>query len=235
MSSPLERLRLQLDVLFQSDAEGRLLAVNEPGQPPAPRVFLGRTPEGNLWRVNAGLSAETRRTLESLCAGEPVSAALEPAPRCADALRGTLEADAPVTAVFRGPAFHFPDDFAYPTSAEQIDASRPASVAALHPHFPELARDVRDVEPCLAVIQDDVAISAAFSARSSALASECGVVTAPAHRGRGHAVSVVAAWAEATRRMGHSPLYSTEWSNAASRRVSEKLGLVLYGEDFHLR
>jgi hypothetical protein len=45
---------------------------------------------------------------------------------------------------------------------------------------------------------------------------------------------VVAAWANAIRAGGRIPLYGTAWSNASSRAVARKLGLVMYGEDFRL-
>jgi hypothetical protein len=38
----------------------------------------------------------------------------------------------------------------------------------------------------------------------------------------------------AMRRAGLIPLYRTSWDNAALLEVARRLGLVLYGEDFHL-
>jgi hypothetical protein len=45
-------MALQLDVLFESDADGRLLRWRSPGSEAEapPRFFLGRTLHGQLWR-----------------------------------------------------------------------------------------------------------------------------------------------------------------------------------------
>ncbi len=58
--------------------------------------------------------------------------------------------------------------------------------------------------------------------------------TLEAHRGRGYATDVTAAWAHAVHRRGFEPLYSTSRGNAASLSVARRLGLVCYGEDLHI-
>ena len=63
---------------------------------------------------------------------------------------------------------------------------------------------------------------------------EAGVETSPAWRRKGHARAVVAAWALAVRASGLLPLYSTDWSNAASRGVAASLDLVAFGEDWNI-
>jgi hypothetical protein len=47
-------------------------------------------------------------------------------------------------------------------------------------------------------------------------------------------VNVVAAWAEAVRRSGALPLYSTSSDNLASQSVATKLGATPFGVDFHV-
>lgn len=54
--------------LFTHDDGARLLTVNEPsGGAPAPRLFLGRTRQGNLWRFRSDLPDVLVRELEALC------------------------------------------------------------------------------------------------------------------------------------------------------------------------
>src|SRR6266851_4539878 len=50
--------------------------------------------------------------------------------------------------------------------------------------------------------------------------------------GRGFAPRVTSAWAAAIRSSGRIPLYSTSWTNSASRAVARKLGLVQYAVDW---
>ncbi|MGO9606910.1 MAG: GNAT family N-acetyltransferase [Candidatus Binataceae bacterium] len=79
-------------------------------------------------------------------------------------------------------------------------------------------------------------VSVCFCAnRNSDPAIEAGVETAAAFRGRGFAPRVTAAWACAIRASGRIPLYTTDWSNTASRAVARKLGLIQYASDWSLR
>jgi hypothetical protein len=40
-------------------------------------------------------------------------------------------------------------------------------------------------------------------------------------------------WAAALRAQGREPHYGTSWSNLASRAIASKLGLLIWGEDWH--
>jgi predicted GNAT family acetyltransferase len=97
-----------------------------------------------------------------------------------------------------------------------------AWVRAVQPHEHPLAVSRKERGEVVAVCH---------SSRSTLVGAEAGVETAPAYRGRGLAGEVVLAWATAVRVEGRLPLYSTDWSNLASRAVARKLGLAMYGED----
>ncbi|MDQ3745777.1 MAG: GNAT family N-acetyltransferase, partial [Acidobacteriota bacterium] len=73
MRTDLELMSIHARALFTHDAESRLLFVNEPGSAsaPAPRLFLGRTRAGNVWRFRADLPESLTEELGSLCAYEP--------------------------------------------------------------------------------------------------------------------------------------------------------------------
>ena len=64
-----------------------------------------------------------------------------------------------------------------------------------------------------------------FCARRSDAAAEAGVETVAAFRGRGLALRVTAAWAQAIRSSGRLAIYSTSWNNKSSLAVARKLGL----------
>jgi hypothetical protein len=107
------------------------------------------------------------------------------------------------------------------------------------PDLPDLRdlSDRSDPQPetdCFAIVRGGSLVSACWTSRFlPGIAAEAGVETRGLERGQGHAARVVSAWASAMRQAGVEPLYSTEWSNAASRAVARKLGLVPNGEDLH--
>ena len=230
-------LEIQLETLFGVGDDGRLLAVNEPGLPPAPRFFLGRTRNRNLVRYRHDLPADLVRTLDSLVAAEPVGAALtgEP-PATYDSIRAALQAHGPVRDEWRGPAYRFPDDLpagAFETPLPLVEVGA-INAGILQGQFASLATVLPAILPCVAVVAEGAAVAVCHAARRSARAAEAGVATLPGFRGRGYGSAVVAAWARAVRRTGLLPLYSTSWDNTASRRLAQRLGLVPYAEDIHL-
>ena len=60
----LELLDIQIDNVFTHDAAGRIVAINEPDGDPAPRFFLGRTGEGNTWRIRHDVPESIARRLK---------------------------------------------------------------------------------------------------------------------------------------------------------------------------
>ena len=77
-----------------------------------------------------------------------------------------------------------------------------------------------------------VAVALAFCSRIPGQATEAGVETIPAARGRGYAGAVVATWANALLSRSVLPMYSTSWDNVASQRIAAKFGMLRYGEDW---
>jgi hypothetical protein len=235
--SDLAWLALQLDVLFESDAAGRLLRSRSPGSEgePPPRFFLGRTRHGHLWRFGAGVPAARVRELARLAALERQDRPLEEPPERFEAIRARLALDAPVERVFHGPAFRFPAHAAGGGADPGVVLLTPDRVDLLRGELPALAATLAARQPCAAVLEGGRAVSACYVAARSERAAEAGVDTLPGFRGRGYGPRAVAAWARAAAAAGLLPLYSTEWTNRASRAVAARLGLILYGVDLHLR
>lgn len=229
-----EWMAIHIDTLFQCDPDGRLHCINEPGNPPAPRFYMGRTAEGNSWRFRYDLPVELGAQLETLCQSEPVTTDFQSLPQTYAAIKALLATAAPVESEYRGPAYWIPEVVAAPPNAVLLDD---ATFHLGQPNFPWLtsADPYVAMGPVAAVIVDGRAVSLCFCSRTPGLATEAGLETVAGYRGKGYAGAAVARWATAVRQQGCRPLYSTGWENQASRRVAEKLGLVCYGEDWSLR
>lgn len=226
-----EWMEIHINTLFQCDSDGRLRCVNEPGNPPAPRFYMGRTNKGNSWRFRYDLPADLVAQLERLCQSEPVAADLQALPQNYDAIKALLATQAPAESDYRGPAYWIPEAVTAPPYAVLLDE---AAIAAAQPHFPWLtpADPYYAMGPVAAVIVDGHAVSLCFCSRTPGLATEAGLETVAGYRGKGYAGVAVACWAAAVRQRGCLPLYSTSWDNYASQRVANKLGLNCYGEDW---
>lgn len=232
MTDERELMAAHVRALFTHDARSRLLRVNEPGGGgPAPRLFLGRTPRGNLRRFRADLPEALVGELEALCVDEPVSGELSRSPRHAEDYVRLLEAHAPVSEREAGPAYYF---------AECPEPVRPTTIltekdaGVLRGGFEEFVAELPGWQPYVALVEEGRAVSVCRSVRITTEAHEAGVETLPDFRGRGYAVDVTARWALLVRSSGAVPLYSTSWENTASQSVARKLRLVQYGADFHV-
>lgn len=227
-----ELMRAHVRALFTHDARARLLSVNEPGGgPPAPRMFLGRTRAGNVWRFRADLPESLVEELGALCADEPADAGQRAAPRHAEAYVRLLGTHAHVRAAESGPAYCFEG---YPEPARPLVVVTQANAELLSGGFEKLVDELKDWQPFLALLDGGRAASVCRSVRITREAHEAGVETLHDFRGRGYAADVTAGWARHVRAAGATPLYSTSWENVASQAVAHKLRLARYGADFHL-
>lgn len=227
-----ELMQIQVSVLFQLNDQGRLLAVNEPDPPAAPRLFVGRTRAGDVWWFRHDLPESVVHELETLLRAEPVATELTQRPRCFDALRAVLGSDALQSEAQSGPAWRFSDELA--ESEHDVVRITAENDAVVRDVFRILAEDLPWRQPCLAIVKDGRLASMCYSARNTTVAAEAGVDTLEEFRGRGYAAAVTTAWARAVRAEGRIPLYSTSWDNLASQSVARKLGLVLYGADLSI-
>jgi RimJ/RimL family protein N-acetyltransferase len=230
--SDMDLIELQAAVLFRYDTAGRVLSHNEPEpDQPAPRLFLGRTSAGNIWRFRHDLPHSLVHDLDRLLKAEPIASDLRQPPRTLPCVLEALEAHAPVQDVSMGPAWRFPERI---EPVEGVVPISEANVEALRAQFPWTAAHLEEYQPCMAVIVGGEAVSLCFSSRLSPNAAEAGVNTVERFRARGYAMAVVAAWAHAVRESNRVPLYSTSRENLASQAVARKLGLVLYGADLSI-
>ncbi len=226
--SALELIHIQYSGLYNLDEYGRMLSLNEPGAPPAPRFFMGRTAQGHLVRFHAEVPDDLARSVAQICADEPVTADLEQQPRYTTVVRSLFGVNAGSS---HGPTFRFPTQIPQIPGAVQIG---PEQVGILTTHFAALANEYNERTPITAVIVDGVAVAVCCDARRRNASGEAGVETVAAFRGRGYAAAVVSLWAQIVRSEGRIPLYSTSWENSESRAIARKLGLILFGEHWEI-
>lgn len=220
-------MQVRADALYTYDPRGRMLLSNEPrvaARRPAPRVYLGTSRQGVILRVHAAVPEPVAERIAALVRA---AAAGDDATLHA-AISAELEHDAPVVDSYAGPAFRFPDDIAPPAGVTPVTLAKREVARA---GFAWLAEEIADWQPCYAVVEHGAAVSVCCTSRLGERVAEAGVATLPAARGRGYAAAVTAAWALAVRAGGRVPVYSTEWSNAASRGVARRLGLLEIGSD----
>lgn len=227
-----ELMVIHVQALFTHNAHGRILCVNEPaGTDPAPRLFLGRTPEGNLWRFRADLPESLIEQLEVLCRDEPVGKEFHSNPRHFEDYMRILKAHAPASTPWRGPAYRFAE---YGEPSRHPLAITQTNAEMLQGGFEALVAELPDWQPFFAIVEESRAVCVCRSVRITSEAHEAGVETLPDFRGQGYAKDVVAGWARFVESLGALPLYSTSWENSASQAVAKKLHLVPYGTDFHV-
>lgn len=223
---------LQVRTLFTHDDHSRLVHINEPGHAAvAPRFFLGRTRSGNIWRFRADVPEHIADEINSLCLNEPAGFVPGDTPRYIDDYVALLETHAAVSKRWTGPVYRF---------TEFPKASGPAIVVtennrdALQGGFEEFANELQTSQPFVALLENGRPVCVCRSVRITPEAHEAGVETLAEFRGNGFAKVVTLAWAHLVHAVGAVPLFSTSWDNTASRALARKLGLELFGADFHI-
>ena len=213
--------------MFVIDRRGRIGTSPEPNVPPAPLFALIRGASSCASAVRADVSENVAAEVERLVRQErPIKDLQDPhdAPLHADTYLALLGGQ-----INSGPAFTFTDRIAHSTDVTLVDR-----LELLERYFRGwVADEIPWRAPIVAVMDGGYPVSVCFCAtRASENAVEAGLETAAAFRGRGFAPRVTAAWASAIRASGRIPLYSTSWTNDASRAVARKLGLIQYAVDW---
>jgi hypothetical protein len=214
--------------------EGRIASTREPTPERGPLFTIVRGPRSCAWAVHKDVPDDLARELDRTASNEPSHSVLEAALMFERRYRQLLAASAAgADEVIEtgGPAFIFPDRLTGAAGVEEVHDEE-----ALTRHFRGWAPGEIDEgrAPVLAVFAEGDPVSICFCARRSAEAAEAGVETAQAFRGRRFAARVTAAWARSVRSSGLVPLYSTHWTNHASRSVAMQLGLITYATTWRM-
>jgi len=235
--SPLLLMKWHVEALFTHDAGGRLQTVNEAGGGRAPRFFLGRTSEGCLWRFSATLPDDVVRALEQVCRDEPPAMSItDDAPLRRAHYIEILAADQRIANVWAGPCYAQPisrrlEDLSAIHQCCSIDES---NLQLLSAHLNEWLDVALGCQPMVVAVSERNAVSVCASVRRSPTAHEAGVETAAEFRGRRFGRSALTSWLANVNGLGIEGIYSTSWTNEASRRLAAAAGLERFGVDFHV-
>lgn len=232
MPALLDLMTLHVETCYTHDARSRLLRVNEPGRGgDAPRFWIGLTRDGPVWRFRADLPDALCAELDQLCRLEPAVGDDVRYPRFSAEYLERLGQHAPVVRSVAGPAYWFETRFEMAGPAIAVTED---SADLLRGGLDDWIPDVPHQQPFFVALEDGRAVSVCASVRITEAAHGAGVETLRAYRRRGHALRVVAAWADAVIGAGRIALYSTSWDNMASRQVATRLGLSRIGTEFHI-
>ena len=221
MSTP----ELCLRTRYVFDEDGRIVSTREPSPGRGPAFILVRGVVSCAWAIHRDVPPKIAEEVESVAREEPPISDLRNPPIYAERYVALVGGE-----LGSGPAFTFPEAIPQLGETEIVDDLR-----QLESHFAGWTDDeIPDASPIVAVLEDGHAVSVCFCARRASFAAEAGLETAQRFRGRGLGPRVAAAWALAMRASGRTPLYSTSWSNDASRTVARKLGLIPYATTWNL-
>jgi hypothetical protein len=224
-------IEIQLEVLLARDTHDRLTTTRDPSPRPAPRLFMGRSAEGNVWGVRHDVDPAIKIELDRLCRTEPKidAPAVGRLPACRERIVGLL---APIEFEWRGPAYVLPNELPHDDRAREVNAAESAEWIET---FPWLAEHFQALSPVAIAFEDGKAAAVCHAPRGrTAVAAEAGVETLEPFRRLGLGTAAVACWARAVQRSGRLALYSTSWANQASQAIAHRLSALLYGEDWHL-
>ncbi|TYP69523.1 GNAT family N-acetyltransferase [Paenibacillus methanolicus] len=224
MHNHLDLMRMQAEVLYIHDHAGRITTINEPANQPAPRLFWGQTEAGSIVRFRSDMPDGLVHDIEQII-GQTDSTE-----RLAQVIRA-LERSGGIKGLWIGPAFACQEVITDCTDATLVTED---NRFCLEPGFPHLLSELTFREPCYMVTENNMALSVCFSARSSDKAAEAGVGTLQQYRGKGYAMRVTSAWAQAIQQTRRIPFYSTAWDNYASQSIAKRLRLHHYGTDISI-
>ena len=225
-------LELHVATLFTLDAEGDLIATNEPYPPArkaAPTLHLAWSDRAYICRFRHDIPAGARRATKQLLAAQWPFADRHIPP--VDSLSALLAPHISRGRVGSGPAYIFPPSIEGQDQVQLIDRSQPH---LLGDGFADEVVELDYIQPCCAVVDGGAAVSLCRTVRRSAQSAEAGIDTLAPYRRRGYARSAVAAWGLAIQDAGLTPFYSTSWDNLASQGLAANLGLIQFATESSL-
>lgn len=238
--SDLDLVRAQLRSAFIVDADGHIVAHNDPPRTAVDfKILLSGCKEGNVELFAAGLDRTRRVEVERFFATEPPLAQFAQHPiHLAHYAKILAGGEAPPKIAI-GLNWHLRRGIGVPIEAPVV-MSGTAAGDALMARFQNagvppalVALGFTDTDefwaPWCAVFEGNEIAALGFSARLGDAAADLGLVTVPGFRGRGFGAIATAAWAAHPALACHTLFYSTQLTNLSSQRVVARLGLRFIG------
>jgi hypothetical protein len=219
-------LRLELETLWITDADGRVICSRTPDRRPAPLLVVAAGTSGICWAVSTAVPAEVEREIADALSTTSPNMVVGWTPDSADPLLENLARVGPVAEPEGGPSFVVPSDL-HPTGAIETRPGADRERDRLVERMPEADRAALS-EPWSVALADGQVAAVCETARSAPASVEAGVWTYERYRRRGYAAAVVATWATTVR--DRTAFYSTSWENVASQGVARRLGLRPLGQ-----
>ncbi len=228
MLTKLELMEMQAKALFTHDNNNFIRNINDLDGAPAPRFFLGRTPDGNVLRFRYDLPQAVIRKLTDLVNAESINNDLSRDTVPLEKIKEVLQEHGEIQKIYEGPAYKIPREITFPSDVIKITND---NVHLLKNSFSYMLSELQFWEPCFVKLVNGNVTSICFSSRIADASHEAGLETLSDYRGKGYAADVVAAWAADIYIINRIPTYSTSWDNTASQSVAKKLKCDLYGID----
>ncbi len=219
-------LEIEVEATHPVDASGRFTSED------SARLFLGQTKDGNVRRFRHDLPEHIIEELDEIIDEEPVVADLRAGLTYLEEYKRILGKQNPVQRVSRGLGYKYPDHLQ--TFQNVLRVTRD-NVHLATDTFPWLLEELKQCQPCVAIIEDGQFVSLCHSPYISPKAHIAGIDTLDGYRRRGYATAIAAEWGRAVRELGLIPIYSTGVDNVASQGVARRVGLLHYNADHHFR
>jgi len=237
--APQRLLQVQVDTLFVTSRDRRIVRCAGPDRAPAPTLHLAIGAGGAIVRVRDDIDPTIADEIETLAAREFPVTSPSASPRFSDEYRQLLGVSEPLTDHHFGVIHHLPHRTRWSGDVSLICHGTPGGDALIAKITRDgMPQDLVDAgfvdlthfwEPwCVALVDDKIA-SLAFAVRLGEQGAELGVNTLPAYRSRGLAAAVTAGWSAHPSLQTRPLFYGTHRDNLSSQRVIARLGLPFLG------
>jgi RimJ/RimL family protein N-acetyltransferase len=220
-------LHTELETLWVSDAEGRLLHARVPNGRVAPYLVVGVSAIARVVAASMELPEPLADELREMIASEALATTFPWRPSTTRRCVGAIAAATGCQLVTEdGPSYVIPAGLPAPSRAD-IQTYDSDDAEALRARIPK-EDPVEGHGPWAVALVDGNLASVCSTARSGPAGAEAGLYTYPAYRRNGLGAATTVTWARLITEGGRTAFYSTSSENLSSQRVAQRLGLPVF-------